>query len=191
MQRVNRLFGASHGFRGPELVESARDHMRSALVLFDASPYCLDSAGYLSHLSIQLLLKVLLLAVKGEFPATHSVQQLFTDLQRELPETVLTDRGEYTLTLVDGWGELRYPRPHDPVEVGNEEVDLVISLFRTLVAFVPEDMRPVEDPSGFVTKHGRVLMRKLREEATPPNKRLQPTAAKRKRRVPPRLKRGR
>ncbi len=77
--------------------------MRSALVLFDASPYCLDSAGYLSHLSIELLLKVLLLAVKGEFPATHSVQQLFRDLQRELPETVLTDRGEYTLTLVDGW----------------------------------------------------------------------------------------
>ena len=49
------------GFSTQELLHYARGHLASAKVLFERSPDCYDSAGYLSHLGIELTLKALLL----------------------------------------------------------------------------------------------------------------------------------
>ena len=172
-----RMFGSADGFTGRDLIESARDHMYAALVLFQSSPVCLDSAGYLAHLSIELLLKAMLFGLNGEFPAEHDLRQLFRALQREVPGTSLTARGERALDLVNKFGGLRYPQPGAGVEIGSDDVDLIVSLYNSILSNVPDEIRPVQEPHGPVTKHGnRVLMKK--PLATPPNTRLQPTAAK-------------
>lgn len=148
--------------------------MHSALLLFQAHPFCFDSAGYLAHLSIELLFKALLLGIKDEFPDQHDLRGLFASLQKEVPGTKLTRRGEYALDMVNTFGQLRYPRPRQPIEVGNDELDLIVSLYNSVFRYVPVSMRPVEDPEGWVTKHGgRILMR--RKKSGRP-KALQPTS---------------
>ena len=54
-------FTAADGCTTRDLVTYPRDHMASARVLFQKSFDCYDSAGYLSHLGIELLLKAFLL----------------------------------------------------------------------------------------------------------------------------------
>ena len=53
-------FTAADGYTTRDLVTYARDHMASARVLFQKSFHCYDSAGYLSHLGIELPLKAFL-----------------------------------------------------------------------------------------------------------------------------------
>jgi HEPN domain-containing protein len=181
-RRRQRVFGVPDGFTGQELVESARDHMRSAILLFETDPYCFDSAGYLAHLSIELLFKALLLAIRGAFPARHDLRRLFALVEQEVPGTSLTEQGVQALDLINGFGGLRYPNPRQPIEVGNDELDLIVSLYNNILSYIPADMRPAQDPQGLVTKHGRILMRKSTSKGTPPNRALEPTAPKKRRR---------
>lgn len=58
-------FTAADGYTTRDLVTYARDHMASARVLFQKSFHCYDSAGYLSHLGIELPLKAFLLPPHG------------------------------------------------------------------------------------------------------------------------------
>jgi len=95
--------------------------MRSSLVLFDASPYCYDSAGYLAHLAVELLMKALLLELTGSFPREHSVRRLGKRLET-LGATFHPNAGRI-LELLDEFNELRYPRPAPEVEIGDDDRD--------------------------------------------------------------------
>jgi hypothetical protein len=86
-----RVFTQEQGYRPIDLLHAATDHLFAANVLFSSSdfflavgmldvdfeaPRCLDSAGYLSHLGLELLLKAFLLLVTGSFRDDHSLANL-------------------------------------------------------------------------------------------------------------------
>jgi HEPN domain-containing protein len=143
--------------------------MGAARILFGTGPLYYDSAGYLAHLAIELLLKVMLLLVCDEFPSEHDHQTLLKLLRRELPDLEITEAGERAITLVNRFKDLRYPRPEDPIEIGSDDADLIVSLYNTIWEFIPEGARSTADERGWVTKGGRVLMRRPTQAETPPN----------------------
>jgi len=156
----SRVYRRTDGYTETALAEAARDHMKAALILFDSGPFNYDSAGYLAHLATELLFKVMLLLASDEFPSEHDLHVLLNRLRDEIPGLQVTDAGTRAVALVNRFKELRYPRPQDPVEIGSEDVDLIASLYNTFWGFIPEDLRPSQDPNGWVMKGGRVLMRK-------------------------------
>jgi hypothetical protein len=77
-----RVFTKDQGYRLIDLLHAASDHLFAANVLFSAgdffavigildvaveAPRCLDSAGYLSHLGIELLLKLFCSTAQANF----------------------------------------------------------------------------------------------------------------------------
>ena len=170
------MFVRAEGFSPVELVGAGRDHMRAAKRLFDSDdPFLFDSAGYLAHLSIELVLKALLLDLTGRFPAQHDLEKLSRLLAEELPGFGFSDAGQRILVTLNAFGELRYPSPRDPVEIGSDDVELILELWSAMWEALPEELRPKREPQGVVTKGGRVLMRKRIK--TPPNRALEPTAS--------------
>jgi len=163
-----RVFRRSDGYTETALAEAARDHMSAALTLFEKSPFYYDSAGYLAHLAVELLLKAMLLLVSDEFPGEHDLQRLVEMWRRKVPELEVTDAGEQTLSLVNRFKELRYPKPQDAIEIGSDDVDSIGSLYITLWEFLPDHVRPTIDAKGCITKGGRVLMRRPAPEISHP-----------------------
>jgi hypothetical protein len=53
---TRKMFSRSDGYTEQDLLQSATDHLASARRLFEGGPRCFDSAGYLSHLGIELIL---------------------------------------------------------------------------------------------------------------------------------------
>ncbi len=85
-RRSPRAFTRADGYSPDDLLHFARDHLASAKVLSERSFECYDSAGHLSHLGIELMLKALLLYAAGEFPATHDLSALLRGIAAEYPE---------------------------------------------------------------------------------------------------------
>jgi len=164
-------FRRTDGYEPGAFLEAARDHMRSSLVLFDASPYCYDSAGYLAHLAVELLMKALLLELTGSFPREHSVRRLGKRLET-LGATFHPNAGRIP-ELLDEFNELRYPRPAPEVEIGDDDRDPIVQMYNSLWAAVPVDIRPTTPTSRFVTKGTRVLMRRPKG---PSNEAVQPAS---------------
>jgi len=164
-----RVFCRNEGYTEAELAEAARDHMGAARILFDKGPFYYDSAGYLAHLAIELLLKLMLLRVRDEFPSEHDLQTLLKLLRQEIPDLEVTKAGERAVALVDRFKDLRYPRPDDPIEIGSDDVNVFVSLYSTIWEFIPENARPTSDSRGWITKGGRVLMRRPKDADTLPN----------------------
>lgn len=71
------------GFSEMSLLHAAVDHFTSAKVLFDKNPRCYDSAGYLCHLGIELVLKTKILFLSDEFPNEHSQTKLNTQIENQ------------------------------------------------------------------------------------------------------------
>jgi HEPN domain-containing protein len=71
-----KKFSRQDGFSELGLLHAAADYLGSAKLLFDRSPRCFDSAGYLCHLGIELVLKAMLLNICNEFPNDHSLTKL-------------------------------------------------------------------------------------------------------------------
>ena len=153
-------FRRSDGYTETSLAEAARDHMRASLILFEKGPFYYDSAGYLAHLAIELLFKVMLLYVHDKFPRKHDLQFLLKLLRQDIPELEVTKAGECAISLVNEFKELRYPKPKEPVEIGSDDVVLITNLYSTLWEFIPENLRPTVDSTDELRKGGRVLMRK-------------------------------
>ena len=164
-----RVFRRSDGYTEASLAEAARDHMQASLILFEKGPFYYDAAGYLAHLAIELLFKVMLPLERDEFPGEHDLQVLLGLLRQEIPELEVTEAGERAVSLVNRFKELRYPKPEDPVEIGSDDVDLFSRLYSTFWDFIPDELRPTVDTNGWVTKGGRVLMRRPKRGDAPNN----------------------
>src|SRR2546428_512 len=110
-----REFTAAEGYTTRDLVAYARDHVASARVLFRTSFDCYDSAGYLSHLGIELLLKAFLLHHTGRFPNEHDLVRLLALVHEHEPTIALSDAEQRILRQVNTFNFSRYPVPTNPV----------------------------------------------------------------------------
>jgi HEPN domain-containing protein len=150
------IYRRSVGFNERELLHAAVDHLASARRLFESGPRCYDSAGYLCHVGIELILKAFLLHRDDEFPGLHSLAELFRKSLLDLDPAL-----HQTIALLDGFAELRYPTPEPQgVEIGVTDWGDIHMLYITLVQLMPPDLRRAYDEIDYGEKAGRIVMRK-------------------------------
>ena len=157
MERV-RVFTRADGYSEKDLLHFAYDHIASANILFKEGPSCYDSAAFLGHLGIELLLQALLLHRADDFPATHDLAKLRRLMAEAAPEVVFTDKGRSLLSRIDDFFSLRYPVPGGSEPVGTEDLTPLLTLTRGLVDAFPPELR--QEFATKLKKGGRVLMRK-------------------------------
>jgi HEPN domain-containing protein len=119
------------------------DHLEAAGKLYELSSrftwQYLHSAAFLSHLSIELLLKACLLHLEDEFPAEHDLKQLFKRLRKSGIE--LSDQNKKWLNDFNHCNELRYPNPELKLEVDLNQWRQTKALFQELRMNVPKEIQ--------------------------------------------------
>ena len=116
-----RNFTRADGLVPADLVHCGLDHMTAALVLFDTDPSHYDSAGYLAHIGVELLLKGWLLEAAGSFRGSHKLGPLYRELVESHGAPRLSSDAGAMLEKLDSYEVLRYPNRDQPTEVGNED----------------------------------------------------------------------
>ena len=145
-------------YKPEDLLQSGLDHLRSASVLLNSHPSCFDSAGYLAHMALELILKSWLLHENTEFEATHSLLGLIREIRKTDPEFSLNGREQQTLKYLSSFGELRYPSKNNPIEIGSEDIEQIHELADKLLQHLPEALIQAYESIPEGKKGNRVLM---------------------------------
>ena len=147
------------GYSVRDLAHAANDHLLSAFALFDANHYqMIDSAGYLSHLAIELILKAALLDAVQSFPKEHGLEILRAELSSTGVSLNLSTASEAMFERLDSFYSLRYPDPAGLPPLGNPDRQRIHALFRELVDSLPVVMQAI-DAIDHTRKAGRILMK--------------------------------
>lgn len=158
-----KAFRAADGYRTVDLLHAAIDHSRSAGVLFEKNPLCYDSAGYLSHIGIELIFKALLLHSVGRFPAEHSLKKLQRLMRASGIKLALSRKHRSVLAMLDGFSRLRYPHPNYNPEIGSDDWTSILELYAHLAEQLPVDLQEQIRRISGTEKFGRILMRKRKD----------------------------
>lgn len=154
------IFSVKDGVHADDLLRCGFDHLRAAETLFGGSPSYFDSAGYLSHLGVESLLKAWLLHITGEFEATHSCKKLYKALVRKCDAPALIEDQKEVLRILDRYEALRYPNRNAPTSVGTEDWGKIQNLIEEINQMLPKDLTAKLDEMEPTKKAGRVLMKK-------------------------------
>ena len=146
------------GHSEAEFLHFAHDHLASAKVLFKESPTCYDSAGGLSHLGVELILKAVLLHFADGFPRVHDLRRLRGRAEQVVPGFRFSHAERDTLNSLNRWFPLRYPDPDGSQPIGGDQFEAVLALADRLIDQLPPDLQGEFRSS--VSKGGRVLMRR-------------------------------
>lgn len=160
MNNTRKKYKAEDGYFAEDLLQSSSHHLHAVSILFKTGPDFYDSGGYLLHLSIELLLKSWLLSSKGEFPATHRLQDLRQKISEAVGDIKLSKKQSKTIELIDRLYDLRYPNRRTPTEVGSEHFELALQLHEALQVCLPNEVRQKRTSLLHVKKGCRVLMKK-------------------------------
>jgi hypothetical protein len=153
-----RQFTRQDGFSELGLLHSAADHIGSAKVLFDRNPRCFDSAGYLYHLGIELVLKAMLLNKCDNFPDEHSLVKLSKFIEKQGVKMNYGKNHFGTITMLDKFNELRYPSPSNPIEIGDDDLRRAEELFGFLFYMLPGQIQGELKHIDHSRKGNRILM---------------------------------
>jgi len=156
-----RMFSvAKDGLVPCDFLHSGLDHMAGAQLLFESGASHFDSAGYLAHIGVELLLKAWLLEVAGEFEGIHNLEALYDVLMKKHGATPLQEKQQAVLKMLDKFEQLRYPNPKQPTEIGDDDFPQIEALVEHILRAMPQS---IPDALGKVEpgrKGGRVLMQK-------------------------------
>ena len=155
-----RTFAKKDGVRAGDLLQCGEDHLSAAKALFSSSPAYFDSAGYLTHMGLELLMKSWLLKAAGEFPGIHRLSDLYDDLVRRHGAPSLTKAERNLLAKLDKFETLRYPNRKSPTEVGTADSQAAEGFVAKLRSLMPKSIRIPTSTRRRVIKSGRVLMKK-------------------------------
>lgn len=156
--KKTKKFKRRDGFSEDELLHSAIDHLASAKVLFEKNYRCFDSAGYLSHLGIELILKTILLNKSDEFPNEHSLSNLSKLIEEQKVKLNYTEAHENTLRQLDDFYELRYPKILNPIEIGDDDWKSIENLFEFLILKLPQEIQQMIKEINEAEKGNRILL---------------------------------
>jgi HEPN domain-containing protein len=159
------VFRRSDGYSEMELLRFAHDHLGSAEILFKRSPSCYDSAGFLCHLAIELILKAHLLFHQDWFPNSHDLDNLLQLLENAVPGLEVHEDGRRILGRLDSLFTLRYPNPKGSPTIGPKEFTPTLALAWSFVSIFPSNIQSGFDRS--LQKGGRVLVRYPAREGEP------------------------
>lgn len=149
-----RRFSKEDGYSAAGLVHTAKDHLYSAALLYDVDVRTLDSAAYLAHLALELLLKAVLLERDGQFSEGHSLVALagIADLRLPPPH-------DGVLTLIDRFAKSRYPDPGGLPSVAQGDWPVINQAAELILNRLPVDVRNTPDSAGSARKGTRVMIR--------------------------------
>ena len=126
-----------------DLIQYCVDHLKAAERLYELSGRWtweyLHSAAFLSHLSIELLLKSCLLHFENEFPPIHDLKRLYSMLRRK--GIKISDQNKKWLNYLNGCNALRYPNEKARTEVDVNQWEKTKALFQELRTKVPVEIR--------------------------------------------------
>lgn len=153
-------FRAKDGFSPRDFLHSALDHVTAAQALFETDASHYDSAGYLAHIGVELLLKAWLLEEAGQFKGIHKLQTLYEQLIEKHGAHKLNPEQVAVLEMLDQFEQLRYPNPNQPTEVGSDDWPHIESLVDFICRSMPKAISEALDKAEIGRKGGRVLMEK-------------------------------
>ncbi|MFI5352163.1 MAG: HEPN domain-containing protein [Candidatus Binatales bacterium] len=151
-----------------DLLQAAMDHLRSAKVLFDRHPCCYDSAGYLTHLGLELIFKAWLLDEVGRFDAEHSLKVLRESIQSAGIELSLRQDHVELLNKLDDFGALRYPGLNKSPSIGNRDWEHTEVLLEWIFGRMPSALQECIRSIDATRKSGRILLKKPKPRLSRP-----------------------
>jgi HEPN domain-containing protein len=126
-----------------DLIQYSWDHLKTAEKLYELSGRFtweyLHSAAFLSHLSIELLLKACLLHLEDEFPAVHDLKQLSRQLRKN--GINLPNHNKEWLNYLNKFNMLRYPNIATRTEVDINHWGKTKALFEELRKNAPVEIQ--------------------------------------------------
>ena len=143
-----------------DLLQSGLDHLSSASILLKSHPSHFDSAGYLSHMALELMIKSWLLYQNSEFEGIHPLPELIEQIKIVDTEFSLNDREQQTLEYLSKFVELRYPCKNNPTEIGSEDIDLIYELADKIWQDLPESLVQAYENIPQGRKGNRVIMKR-------------------------------
>ncbi len=158
-----RTFSTADGLVPVDFAHCGLDHITAARALFETDPSHYDSAGYLAHIGVELLLKCWLLQVAGQFEGIHNLQLLYEQLAAKHGAPKLDESQTEVLTMLDQYEQLRYPNPKQPTEIGDEDWPKIERFVAFLCREMPQEIEKALEQVVPGRKAGRVLMKKKRE----------------------------
>ena len=138
MPKMPKTYSEEDGYTQAELLRFSRDHLFAAERFFAGGVRCLDSAGYLSHLGIELLLKAVLLGATRQFPNEHSLLKLGCSVKRAIPAFELPTLFVDVLPLLDRYYELRYPTPSKLPGIAQGDWPVIADVATLIEQYLPD-----------------------------------------------------
>lgn len=155
-----RRFTTADGFKVRDLLHYGCDSISAARHLLKSSPSYFDSAGYLAHIGVELLLKAWHLEAFGYFTDTHKLQKLWEPLAALPDVKPLSNRSVRALAVLDAYEHLRYPASNSPIEIGSAHAGKVDALVTAIWQRAPTSLKQTFQTINPVEKGGRVLMKR-------------------------------
>jgi HEPN domain-containing protein len=158
MGKGTRKFTRNNGYEPNDLLHYGIDHLACARHLFQLEPKTYDSAGYLSQLGIELIMKAILLFTQGYFTDTHSLKNIYNDISSLRKKWILPKKHKETIVLLDDFYNLRYPKTRAPIEIGADDWSRIEELYLALTNRLAKSLRYKMEGLNPLKKGGRVLM---------------------------------
>lgn len=161
---MRKEYRAEDGFQTLDLLHASRDHFISSEKLFKLGEIeYLDSAGYLAHLSVELLLKAFLLHKTGAFPETHSLKGLIGQVVVHFPAAKQkgVNYGYRSILIsLDRFYELRYPNRGKSPGVSKGDFEAIEMLYEQLKGAMPEPLQEEFQSISKTEKYGREIRKR-------------------------------
>ena len=157
-------YKAEDGFQTQDLLHASRDHFISSERLFKlGETEYLDSAVYLAHLSVELLLKSFLLHKTGSFPETHSLEGLIGQVASHYPAA--KQKGvnvgyRNILIALDRFYELRYPNRGQSPGICKGDFEAIEMLYEQLKSAMPKTLKEEFNSISKTEKYGREVRKR-------------------------------
>jgi HEPN domain len=156
---VARRFTTADGLKVRDLLHYGCDSISAARYLLKSSASYFDSAGYLAHIGVELLLKAWHLEAFGYFTDTHKLQKLWGPLAGLPDVKPLSKHSVRALAVLDAYEHLRYPTSN-PIEIGSAHAAKLDALVNAIWQRAPTSLKQTFKTINPVEKGGRVLMKR-------------------------------
>lgn len=159
--RTDKEIKAAKSYLPKDLLQFGIDHLRAAKYLYKIDPSFYDSAGHLSYLGIELLLKAWLLHCQGKHPKIHGLITLWGKItSSSFTQLLLQKEDMEWMQQLDRHYDLRYPSYYHSIETGSDDWSKTEKLFSELCLMMPMSLQKQIQKSSACVKGNRVLMRK-------------------------------
>ena len=139
--KQGRKFTREDGYSEQDLIQYGIDHLRSAKILLKKQACCHDSAAYLCHLCLELLLKAFVLNLKDYFEDSHCLLGMYEELKKSGRVSLDSDFEKW-LSDLDAFFNCRYPCPKKPIYFSGDDLEnIIVPIAMALIEKLPEELR--------------------------------------------------